>query len=190
MPPVPQHPLILVERIDYLANATRHVSLCVVDRNGLLQLRLYKWRWNPQQDAWRVSFANLNLEFLDLSRIVPGAINLAAKYGIQLPWAPQSEEQRAAIPQTAPPSTPRSAHPICISCGAVDEVVPITYGVQTPGDQGEEVNSVWGGLTFTVESPVWYCRNCERRWGFLVWTDTQVSGAQPTPELGDEDIPF
>ena len=188
MPPVPQYPLI--HRIDYPASRNRFVSLCVVKVGEASQLRIYKWKWNPQQDAWRVSPANLNLEYLDLPRIISDARILAGTFGISLPWAAEAIKGTAEEYASEMPHTPRSAHPICPNCGATDGVVPISYGVQSAPDDDEGVDHVWGGLVFTAESPLWHCKDCERQWGYLMWTDERTSGAPKSIDISDEDIPF
>lgn len=57
--------------------------------------------------------------------------------------------------------------PDCPQCGRGPHVVPIVYGLPTSeGFEADRAGGIrLGGCVIERDSPRWYCRQCEQRWG-------------------------
>lgn len=167
----PVNPFLrLIDYREYLHTPGVWIALCVVENNGSRDLKLYKWRRDSPADRWRVALANFSIMRVDLQQLAADAICLAEKYGIELkqekvPTSSDADIQAAIDALTQKLETP-AAHrrPPCPICGH-NQVLPILYGAYAEGRGIPGVDFIYGGPSFTVESPVWHCTVDEHEWG-------------------------
>lgn len=69
-------------------------------------------------------------------------------------------------------SVPRKVTPSCPTCHSSEHVVEIIYGYpdQSLLNSSRE-DFILGGCCISEDSPGWYCRSCDERFGELRWAD-------------------
>ena len=77
----------LVDALTYVRTNTRIIALCVLKSKYGKELKLYQWDWRGDQKGWKVGFAKLRVERLNLLRMAEDAKLLAKQHGIELRWS-------------------------------------------------------------------------------------------------------
>lgn len=169
----PVHPFLhVLDYREYVHTAGVWVALCVVESSGSRDLKLYRWKRDFAADRWRVALANFSITRVDLHQLAADATCLAEKYGIELKQekAPVSspDDIQAGIEALMQKLETPVAHrrPRCPQpeCGST-EVLPILYGGYADTQGIPRVDFIYGGPSFSAESPVWHCRKCGHEWG-------------------------